>query len=273
MYKIPVLLMSVCTVFFISDGFADDTVNDEGERIGIIDAGTNDDAGTNAEEGDAGIGEGAASINEDGGAEEPANQDLSLDLNPEPFSEEKALHLSLWSTLGGSLLSGAFFGISAGIGIHSTGSRGDATAALLIVAMLIGEAAISVGPSVGHFYCGNKRHGWLTFTGRLVSIKLAELFFILGAVVREGPLCLFDCPEPDDDYVGSSNLLYSLAALSSISAVVLVVYDFATAKRSVRRANDKLKEKNTKAKVLLLPSVFPGENDRKNYGLMLLGTF
>ncbi|MCP4680191.1 MAG: hypothetical protein GY854_32790 [Deltaproteobacteria bacterium] len=123
--------------------------------------------------------------------------------------------------------------------------------------------AFGVGPSLGHFYSDNWRHGWITLSIRTVLVAgfaTAAIGWFVGS------LC-------DDEGVTCSAhpILPTLTILCSSGALFLAIFDIVTAPRAARRANMRRRERPTEVSVV--PVVSPDATGRINWGLGLSGTF
>ena len=159
-------------------------------------------------------------------------------------SPDTALHLALWTTIGGVAAGTAFAASGAGEGV------------------LLGAVALIVAPSLGHFYAGETGHGVWMSVGRGALAFLAVGSLAVGAF-QCFDLGLGERSEPCEP----SSVPFVLAAVFATGAVGMAVYDIVDAPDAARRTQERSRKRTTNFS--LAPAIHPGGGA----GLVMATTF
>jgi len=149
----------------------------------------------------------------------------------------------------------AFGATALGLGFAVGGqdpARPDAGGSRLV--LWAGMSALAVGPSAGHFYAGEVRHGLV-----LSAVRGVAVFAMAYPWRIVHPTCA-DCR--------STTRGLNLIAWGGLAVWGgLTIYDLLDARRAAHRANDRARS------LTIAPTVLPTPDGRTATGLVVAGTF
>lgn len=203
---------------------------------------------------------------------------------------DTALHLSLWTTLGGSVAGTAIYLGGWACPVHVTEFENHRSEEVdpgcylgtRIAGGVLAGAGLVFGPSIGRLYAGDTARGLLLGGLRLLTAGIGggAMALAIGSALAEGYSGIgagsgdnedeeATSSEPDYDTIYGISMTVSVLHLIAFQA--LVVADIATTRKATRRANERRRQQAVE--ISLAPAAFPGAGGDVLCGLTIDGSF
>jgi hypothetical protein len=153
------------------------------------------------------------------------------------YDAKLAMNLSLWPTAAASLVGGFMIIISYPVEHRDRGSSFARGIELRFSGAIVGELGLISGPSLGHFYAGERLEPWLMTIGRSLFSGILDTGMVFALAYKECGAFDFPC-EDEKRALQERNTGISLDVIGGVGLFALTIVDLATLKRHVARANE-----------------------------------